>query len=136
MAIYRELPRCPNCGEIIANPIHFDKPDFIGDTFIRWEYLEHKCKFTSNTALSTDISIVLKKTCTPIDKAILLLNKFRPHSFNGASEEYDENMEMYHAKKCALICISEMKTIYEHGQPKIQVKKYLEQVEKELNELK
>ena len=37
------------------------------------------------------------------EKAIELVEKFKPHSFNGAFEEDDKTMELYHAKQCAII---------------------------------
>lgn len=39
------------------------------------------------------------------EKASELLNKFRPHSYNGAPEEDDELMSDYHAKQIALITL-------------------------------
>ncbi len=50
MAVYRQTPKCPKCGKIIARGIYADQSDTpmvmrkIGDSFIRWEYLPHKCK--------------------------------------------------------------------------------------------
>jgi hypothetical protein len=47
MARYRPTPTCPYCGVIIAKAI-LKKPTpgitFIGDTFIRWDYVKHNCK--------------------------------------------------------------------------------------------
>jgi len=50
MAIYREAPKCPFCGEVIAKAKYRDQSDLpvsvqlIGDTFEGWEYEEHSCK--------------------------------------------------------------------------------------------
>ncbi len=50
MAIYRKAPTCPYCGEVIATAIYRDQSKIpfmqrlIGDTFIRWEYKEHRCE--------------------------------------------------------------------------------------------
>ena len=49
MAVFRKNPKCPYCGEIIAKGIYRDQSNIpsymrvIGDTFIRWEYLDHTC---------------------------------------------------------------------------------------------
>lgn len=48
MAVYRESPLCPKCGHPIDG-IYQDQNDLpshlriIGDTFIRWNYEDHKC---------------------------------------------------------------------------------------------
>ena len=50
MAVYRPTPTCENCGEPIAKAIYEDEsflpPNqrLIGDTFLRWEYIDHNCK--------------------------------------------------------------------------------------------
>jgi hypothetical protein len=48
MAIYRETPKCPFCGKVIAKAkLRFRLPwqqDFYGDDFIGWEYIKHNCK--------------------------------------------------------------------------------------------
>lgn len=49
MAIIREAPKCPDCGEYIGE-IHRNQSNVpfykrvIGDTFIRWDWAGHKCK--------------------------------------------------------------------------------------------
>lgn len=43
MAVYREPPRCIMCGEIIATGIYEHRENFIGDTFVGWDYEEHNC---------------------------------------------------------------------------------------------
>ena len=48
MAVYRETPKCPWCGKVIAKPIMkirmpWQAPVY-GDDFERWEYSNHKCK--------------------------------------------------------------------------------------------
>ena len=69
MAVYRDVPKCPWCGKIIAK----EKKTFyypwqepiIGDDFQGWEYLDHKCK--KKPKMKTDGSLndffkqVLKK---------------------------------------------------------------------------
>ena len=50
MAVYRETPKCPWCGKVIAKPIMkirmpWQAPVY-GDDFERWEYSNHKCKKT------------------------------------------------------------------------------------------
>ncbi len=44
MAVYRETPTCPFCGDVIAKGIYNTKSQKIGDNFIRWEYKNHSCK--------------------------------------------------------------------------------------------
>jgi len=50
MAIFREVPKCPFCGEIIATAQYFDQsgiPVFhrnIGDDFMGWKHLYHECE--------------------------------------------------------------------------------------------
>ncbi len=39
-----------------------------------------------------------------------LLDKFRSHSYNGASEEDDERMKYYHAKQNVLITLDVVKS--------------------------
>lgn len=49
MAIARQAPKCPHCGEVIAKAIYRDQSNvpmmmrLIGDTFIGWKYFEHSC---------------------------------------------------------------------------------------------
>lgn len=53
MAVYREAPKCPHCGEDIK-AIHKDEShlpwyqQIIGDTFIEWDFRGHKCKNISS----------------------------------------------------------------------------------------
>ena len=48
MAVYRETPKCPFCGKVIAKAVIKEKilgqPLLYGDNFLRWDYLNHKCK--------------------------------------------------------------------------------------------
>jgi len=50
MAVYRPTPICNYCGKAIAKAIYRDESDLpismqlIGDTFIRWDYTQCKCK--------------------------------------------------------------------------------------------
>ena len=50
MAVYRPTPTCSYCGKAIAKAIYKDQSDLhismqlIGDTFIRWDYTQCKCK--------------------------------------------------------------------------------------------
>ena len=46
--IYREPPCCIFCGKVIAEAVYHQQPKdtplmelFIGDSFVRWEYIEH-----------------------------------------------------------------------------------------------
>ena len=45
MAVYREAPKCPHCGEaIMAITKQIDPHNpFIGDDFVMWDYDGHKC---------------------------------------------------------------------------------------------
>lgn len=49
MALYRENPKCHKCGGVIKG-IYKDQTDIpvsmriIGDTFIRWDWQNHKCE--------------------------------------------------------------------------------------------
>jgi len=48
--IYREAPKCPFCGKVIAKAKYKDQSDLplsmqiIGDTFEYWEYEKHECE--------------------------------------------------------------------------------------------
>lgn len=43
MAVYRDAPKCPDCGHEIK-PINNDMGDnFVGDTFVRWDWEGHDC---------------------------------------------------------------------------------------------
>jgi len=50
MAIIREEPKCPFCGESIAEAKYRDQSHIpinsriIGDTFEGWNYKKHKCE--------------------------------------------------------------------------------------------
>lgn len=45
MAVYRPTPKCSYCGKIIAKAVYSKSgTHFIGDTFIRWDYMKHSCK--------------------------------------------------------------------------------------------
>lgn len=45
MAVYRPTPKCPYCGAVIAEAVHSKSgPHFIGDTFLRWDYIKHSCE--------------------------------------------------------------------------------------------
>lgn len=50
MAVYRATPTCPYCGEVIAKGVYKNQKNIpfqfrlIGDTFIRWDYIEHTCE--------------------------------------------------------------------------------------------
>lgn len=50
MARYREAPKCPFCGKVIAKAKYRDQSNLplqmqlIGDTFEGWEYEIHECK--------------------------------------------------------------------------------------------
>lgn len=50
MAIIREYPKCPFCGEVIADAVYKDYKNYpielipIGDSFSHWKYKKHKCK--------------------------------------------------------------------------------------------
>ena len=47
MAVFRESPKCPFCGEIIAEAVYKkQKPHespIYGDSFSHWEYKKHEC---------------------------------------------------------------------------------------------
>ena len=43
MAVSRANPKCSECGELIKG-IYADRgKNFIGDTFMSWDYVGHKC---------------------------------------------------------------------------------------------
>jgi len=48
---HREPPRCIFCGKVIAEAVYHQQPKdtpiyelFIGNSFVRWEYIEHEDK--------------------------------------------------------------------------------------------
>jgi hypothetical protein len=48
MAILRKNPKCPYCGEIIAEAVYnknepHESPIY-GDSFSHWEYKKHECE--------------------------------------------------------------------------------------------
>lgn len=49
MAVFRDNIKCPFCNEIVAKPIYKTTTEhFIGDSFLRWEFIEHECKNNPN----------------------------------------------------------------------------------------
>ena len=54
MAIIREIPKCPICGEFIARAKYEDQSQYplsmqrLGDNFIGWEWIDCKCKRSIN----------------------------------------------------------------------------------------
>jgi len=58
MTIHRSEPTCPYCGKKIAKAVYNQNADNIGDNFIRWEYISHKCRKTPMQK-STGFSIAL-----------------------------------------------------------------------------
>ncbi len=77
MAMHRRTPKCPYCKVPIGTPVYQDQShlpvnqQIIGDTFLRWEYIEHECKegnehfenvlreINSSGNLESDIDIVV-----------------------------------------------------------------------------
>jgi hypothetical protein len=47
MAVHRETPKCLVCGKVIAKAIMGGKT--VGDNFIGWKFIKHKCKKKSYT---------------------------------------------------------------------------------------
>jgi hypothetical protein len=50
MAIIKETPTCPFCRKEIAKAVYKEtsNENFVGDTFIKWEYEEHSCEEKRN----------------------------------------------------------------------------------------
>ena len=62
MAVYRPPLKCPNCGQIIADPVYKEQDSnnpFIGDNFLRYGSKPHTCK----------------KKCAPLDNLISFIKK-------------------------------------------------------------
>lgn len=71
MAVYRETPKCPFCGEIIAKAVMktlmpFQEPIF-GNNFSHWEFEKHECNWKNDfiknnpAILSNEIIDLLNK---------------------------------------------------------------------------
>jgi hypothetical protein len=43
MAVYREEPKCPFCGEVNGKNVYIERENFFGDTFSHVEYYDHEC---------------------------------------------------------------------------------------------
>lgn len=65
-----------------------------------------------------------------------LLDKFRPHSYNGAVEENDERMENYHAKQSALIALDVVKSFLPFTDLNTTLGKFCEKQRQFLEEIK
>lgn len=110
MAVYRESPKCPDCGEDIK-PIYNDMGDnFVGDTFAGWDWSGHKCitfksrgKYVSrstyqklaeqNKKLINDIRILTQEGFPSANK-ILTIKKWR--------ETFEKENELYNLLKTFL----------------------------------
>jgi hypothetical protein len=44
MALYRRPPTCPECGEEIRGKYTQHQTFFVGDTFQKWDWENHKCR--------------------------------------------------------------------------------------------
>jgi hypothetical protein len=65
-----------------------------------------------------------------------LLDKFKPHSYNGAVEENDERMENYHAKQSALIALDVVKSFLPFTDLNTTLGKFCEKQRQFLEEIK
>jgi len=62
MAVYRETPKCIICGKVNAEGIYKHKEDFIGDTFITWKDIPHKCDERKKKQFNKYIEIFLTRS--------------------------------------------------------------------------
>jgi len=76
------------------------------------------------------------------EKALELINKFRPHSYNGSFEEEDERMKTHHAKQIAYKTLDVVKSHLPFtdlntslGKYCEQQRQYIEDIKKELDKL-
>ncbi len=76
------------------------------------------------------------------EKALELLNEFKPHPYNGASKEEDERMQTYHAKQSALKALDVVVSFLPFTDLNTSLGKFCErqrhfidEVKKELNKL-
>lgn len=94
MAVYREAPKCSECGEKYKSINKDMGNDFVGDTFIRWDVDGHICQMQEkgkyvnrstyqklaeeNKKLLYDIRILTAEVdgIPPVEK-ILVLHKWR-----------------------------------------------------------
>ena len=70
------------------------------------------------------------------EKAIELLNKFRTHSYDGATEEADERMRDFHAKQNVLIALDVAKSFLPFTDLNTSLGKYCEQQRQIIEEIK
>jgi len=70
------------------------------------------------------------------EKASELLDKFRPHSYDGASEEHDERMETFHAKQNVLIALDVVKSFLPFTDLNTSLGKFCEKQRQFLDEIK
>ncbi len=85
MALRRIVPTCYHCGEEIAKAVYKDQSKIpslmrvIGDNFLRWDYISHKCKkyestkskyhkFVKNKETMTGIELIAKERKEQIEK--------------------------------------------------------------------
>jgi hypothetical protein len=70
------------------------------------------------------------------EKALELINKFKPHSYNGATEEDDERMKNYHAKQIALKTLEEITSFLPFTDLNTSLGKFCEKQRQFLEEIK
>lgn len=67
MAVFRNPPTCPQCGEPVAEAIYRDQshiPEhcrFIGDSFIGWNIIDHVCKSAIKGKFENILSVGMNK---------------------------------------------------------------------------
>ncbi len=69
------------------------------------------------------------------EKALELINKFEPNSYNGATGEDDERTENYHVKQIALKTLEEIKSFLPFTDLNTSIGKYCEKQRQFLEEI-
>lgn len=86
MAVYRPIPKCSICGEDY-NAIYEDRGKyFVGDTFLKWDVENHKCKSNEGSPLSRyeerlENLVDTIRVISTIDAIVLLKNYVQKFPF-------------------------------------------------------
>jgi hypothetical protein len=82
MAVFREAPKCPICGEEYEGIYRGNLDNIVGDNFIMWDTERHVCKSDENHVLTRYEERLERIVDTirnvPTLEAIIFLKKYVP----------------------------------------------------------
>jgi hypothetical protein len=99
MAVIRANPKCPKCNGII-HAIYKDQSDLpsiqqiIGDTFIKWDWENHKC-ITMKTAVEW-LEEQIRFQISNSDKLIPLIKQAKEMEKQNTEDAFNESRLTYH----------------------------------------